>query len=90
MVFYEEGTEIGSFEISKGEVVFKVTYTTLSHELKDIHIVVYDPEIVAEIEVAENMICTLYLPYNEKAILYVRDLNEIITNLKNENHGISD
>lgn len=82
MVFYEEGTEIGSFEISKGEVVFKVTYTTLSHELKDIHIVIYDPEIVAEIDVVEDRICNMYIPYSEKAILYVRDLNEIITNLK--------
>lgn len=82
MVFYEEGTEIGSFEIPKGEVVFKVTYTTLSHELKDVNIVIYDPEPVGEIDVAGNMICTLYLPYNERTILYVRDLNEIITNLK--------
>lgn len=84
MIFYEEGTERGSFEVSKGEVVFKVTYTTLSHELKDIHIVVYDPETVAEIDVAEDIIRNMYIPYGEKAILYVRDLNEIITNLKKQ------
>lgn len=89
MVFYEEETERVYFEISKGDVVYKVTYTTLFQELKDIHIVIYDPETVAEIDVVEDIICNMYLPYGGKAILYVRDLNEIITNLKNENHGIN-
>lgn len=90
MVFYEEGTEIVNFEISKGDMIYKVTYTTLFHELKDVNIAIYNPEPVGEIDVAGNMICTMHLPYNERTILYVRYLSEIITNLKNKNHGIND
>lgn len=77
-----DGTEIGYFELLKEEVLYKVTYTTLLQELKDIQIIMADPDEIGEISIMDDVICNMYLPYSDKTIVYINDLNEIITNLK--------
>lgn len=87
---YNDGIEIRRFEISKSGALYQIRYTTLLGRLKEIVVKVHDPEYIGQIIWVENILYDIILPYTDRLILYISDLNEIITNLKIEDHGISD